>query len=184
MLYLHHASSYTILQHSLRRARQGLLSKAILNSKKEEENFLFKKKRLKKIVMFVSVVNPLGYSYSNIKFKNTFLINSTLQLSHTEQDRKHKTSTTMASTAALFDRQQLQSREDMLMLGQILNDVMQHFIEVRVYPFQPYLYVSVQRFFKVSSCQSMIQRMIVICRHKVLHMDQNQLKNWKHRQYV
>ena len=41
----------------------------------------------------------------------------------------------MASTAALFDRQQLQSRQDMLMLGQILNDVMQNFIEVRVYPF-------------------------------------------------
>lgn len=37
----------------------------------------------------------------------------------------------MASTAALFDRQQLQSRQDMLMLGQILNDVMQNFIEVR-----------------------------------------------------
>lgn len=112
-----------LVQHALRRAR--------LAFKKRRR----KKKRLKKIVMFVSVVNPLGYSYSNIKFKNTCLIYSTLQLSHSEQDRKHKTSTTMASTAALFDRQQLQSREDMLMLGQILNDVMQHFIEVRVYPF-------------------------------------------------
>lgn len=37
----------------------------------------------------------------------------------------------MASAAALFDRQQLKSREDMLALGQILNDSMQEYIEVR-----------------------------------------------------
>jgi hypothetical protein len=36
----------------------------------------------------------------------------------------------MASAAALFDRQQLKSREDMLVLGQLLNDVMQEYIEV------------------------------------------------------
>ncbi len=39
--------------------------------------------------------------------------------------------TTMASAAALFDRQQLKSREDMLALGQLLNDTMQEYIEVR-----------------------------------------------------
>lgn len=49
----------------------------------------------------------------------------------------------MASTAALFDRQQLESREDMLMLGQILNDVMQNFIEVRIYLFQSSRFVFV-----------------------------------------
>lgn len=37
----------------------------------------------------------------------------------------------MSSAAALFDRQQLKSREDMLALGQILNDTMQEYIEVR-----------------------------------------------------
>ncbi|KAI8112421.1 hypothetical protein M9434_003744 [Picochlorum sp. BPE23] len=35
----------------------------------------------------------------------------------------------MSSAAALFDRQQLKSREDMLALGQILNDTMQEYIE-------------------------------------------------------
>jgi hypothetical protein len=37
----------------------------------------------------------------------------------------------MSGSAALFVKQQLKNRQDMLVLGQILNDAMQDYIEVR-----------------------------------------------------
>ena len=37
----------------------------------------------------------------------------------------------MSGSAALFVKQQLRTRQDMLVLGQILNDAMQDYIEVR-----------------------------------------------------
>ena len=92
----------------------------------------------------------------------------------------------MASTAALFDRQQLQSRQDMLMLGQILNDVMQQFIEVRDWMLLnviSHVFVFPTVFERVFTCL-VVDLTVCISRRKDLRIHQNLLRRWKHRRYV